>query len=64
VKSIYLDSVGLLASSANKLLLKQSYPTLKQVLFWDRTMVPMSKLFDKITFHQLGKSVLLIAQKQ
>ncbi len=64
VTSIYLDSVGLLASTANKLFLKQSYPTLKQVLFWDRTMVPVSKLFDKLLFHQLGKSVLLIAQKQ
>lgn len=64
VKSIYLDSVGLLASTANKLFLKQSYPTLKQVLFWDRTMVPVSRVFDKLLLHQLGKSVLLIAQKQ
>lgn len=64
LKAIYLDSVGLAASMANKLFLKQSYPTLKQVLFWDRTMVPVSKLADQLLFHSVGKSVLLIAQKK
>lgn len=56
----YLDSCGLLASAANRLLLKQSLPTLRQVLFWDRFLVPMSRLFDPLLFHRLGKSVLAI----
>ncbi len=59
----YLDSIGLLASFANKSLLKQSYPTLRQLKLWDNYMIPLSKLVDSIIGHRLGKSVLLIAQK-
>lgn len=59
----YLDMVGLSASTVNKLFLHQSYPTLKQILFWDRTMVPFSKIFDPITFHRFGKSLLMVIKK-
>ncbi|OUJ71958.1 class I SAM-dependent methyltransferase [Hymenobacter crusticola] len=59
----YLDSFGLLASSANKVLLKQSNPTPKQIKFWDSMLVPVSKVTDKIVQHRFGKSVLVIAQK-
>jgi SAM-dependent methyltransferase len=58
VRIHYLDSVGLLASSANRLLLKQSMPTEKQIRLWDRVMVPLSRWLDPLVFHQLGKSVL------
>lgn len=60
---VYLDSVGLLASAANKLFLRQSYPTLAQIKFWDRTIVPVSQLADRITGFSLGKSVLAVVQK-
>ena len=59
----YLDSVGLLASAANKLFLKQSYPTLAQIKFWDSTIVPVSRLADRLTGFALGKSVLAVVQK-
>ena len=59
----YLDAVGLLASVANKLFLKQDYPKLKQILFWDKVMVPISKMLDPVMFFSLGKSILLICQK-
>ena len=62
-KLIYLDSIGLMASVANKLFLKQSYPTQKQVLFWDSTLVPLSRLMDVITFNAIGKSLLGIWKK-
>lgn len=61
---IYLDSVGLMASVANKLFLKQSYPTQKQVLFWDSVLVPLSQLADVITFNAIGKSLLGIWRKK
>jgi len=61
--ALYLDSVGLLASGANKVLLKQSDPTLQQIKFWDNLLVPLSKVADKIVQHSFGKSVLVIAQK-
>lgn len=60
---MYLDSLGLLASAANKLMLRQSYPTLAQIKFWDRTIVPISRLTDRLTGFALGKSVLAIVQK-
>ena len=60
---VYLDSLGLLASAANKLLLRQSYPTLAQIKFWDRTIVPVSRLTDRLTGFALGKSVLAVVEK-
>lgn len=56
----YLDSVGLLASGANRMLLRQSDPSLTQVLFWDRVMVPCSRVLDRLFLHRLGKSVLAV----
>lgn len=54
----YLDTVGLLASIANKLLLKQSYPTEKQISLWDRVFVRASLLIDPLTLRLMGKSIL------
>ena len=60
----YLDSVGLVASLANKLVMKNSYPTVKQIVIWDRFMVRLSKVFDILLFHRIGKSVIGIWKKQ
>ncbi len=56
----YLDSVGLFASLANRLLLKQSMPTEKQILTWDRAIVPLSRRVDRILRYQFGKSVVAV----
>ena len=40
----YIDSVGFFASLYNKLLLRSKNPTIKQVLIWDRIIVPLSIL--------------------
>jgi len=56
----YLDSVGMLASMANKLLLRSAKPTVKQIQMWDRMLVPPSKIMDVLTAHRLGKSLLAI----
>ncbi len=57
---MYLDSAGLAASAANRLLLRQSRPSLEQVLFWDRFLVRASRLLDPAFRHTLGKSVLAV----
>lgn len=62
-KLLYLDSVGLTASLANKYFLKQDYPELKQVKMWDSLMIPVSRITDKILFYSLGKTVLGIWKK-
>ena len=59
----YLDSVGYFASVMNKLFLKQSYPTHRQVQLWDKWMVPVSKITDPLFFHSFGKSILAVWKK-
>jgi len=54
----FLDSVGLLASGANRLLLKSSMPTMAQIAVWDRLMVPVSTYLDKILGRRIGKSIV------
>jgi SAM-dependent methyltransferase len=60
---IYLDSVGMLASLGNRLLLQQADPSLKQILFWDRFLVPFSRITDRVALHAIGKSILGIWKK-
>lgn len=54
----YLDSCGLFASLGNRLLLRQKMPTLKQILFWDRFLVPLSRRLDPWLGFKAGKSIL------
>lgn len=63
VTAKYLDSIGLLASLANKLLLKSSQPTQAQIKIWDQYMVTLSKLADPLLLYSIGKSILVIWQK-
>ena len=60
VRSIYLDSIGMLASIGNRLVLSQSMPRPGQIVLWDKVMVRCSRLVDPLLFYSLGKSVLSI----
>jgi SAM-dependent methyltransferase len=60
---VYLDSVGMLASLGNKLVLKSAMPSANQIAVWDRLMVPLSRLADPIFGYSLGKSVLAVWRK-
>jgi hypothetical protein len=59
----YLDSIGLLASFGNKLLLRQSLPSRSQILFWDRTLIPISQVVDQLIGFRAGRSVVAIWRK-
>ena len=59
----YLDSFGLLASLANRLLLRQRMPTLKQIKWWDSHLIPISRAVDPLLKYKLGKSILAVWQK-
>ena len=59
----YLDSMGLLASLANKYFLKQDYPTLDQIHFWNNLIIPVSRVTDILTNYSLGKTLIGIWQK-
>lgn len=54
----YLDSVGMLASLANRLVLRSAEPTLRQIKTWDRVLVPVSRVVDPLFAYRLGKSLL------
>lgn len=56
----YLDCVGMFASSANVLFLQQSMPTPNQLKLWDSFMIPISRLFDRLIFYSIGKSIIAI----
>jgi len=54
----YADSVGALASLANRLLLRQSLPGPAQIRTWDRAMIPLSRLLDPLIGRRFGRSVI------
>jgi ubiquinone/menaquinone biosynthesis C-methylase UbiE len=56
----YLDTVGMLASAANRFLLKKDLPKPSQLQFWDRVMVPLSKVIDPILKYRFGKTILAV----
>lgn len=60
---LYADGVGLLLSLANRLLLKQDLPTERQILFWDRWLIPASRLLDPILGRRLGRSVIVVYER-
>lgn len=63
VRLRYLDSCGMLASLANRWLLRLRLPTYEQIAFWDRRIVPLSRRLDPWLAHRLGKSILAVWRK-
>jgi hypothetical protein len=63
VELVYLDVVGLLASLGNRLLLRQTMPTARQIALWDRMMVPLSRAIDPLLLYTVGKSILGVWQR-
>lgn len=59
-KMWYLDSAGLLLSSANRFFLRQSMPTKAQLHVWDTCVIPVSRVLDRCFFGALGKSIIAI----
>ena len=59
----YLDSVGMLASGANRWLMRQQSPTRRQIRTWDRWMVPISRCLDPLLGYRLGKSIIGVWRK-
>ena len=58
VRLRYLDSVGLLASLSNRLLLRSAAPSQRQIRFWDRRLVPLSKCLDPLLRYRVGKTIV------
>jgi SAM-dependent methyltransferase len=63
VAMFYLDCLGMAASLANRLLLKQSNPTVAQIQTWDTYIIPCSRALDPLTGFSLGKTIVGVWQK-
>jgi SAM-dependent methyltransferase len=61
--AFYLDSAGCALSFANRWLLKQSLPTLSQIRFWDRAIIPLSRLLDVLCMRSFGKTIIVVFEK-
>lgn len=59
-RCFYADAVGLLASLGNKLLLRKSMPSTREIRLWDGWMVPISMRLDPLVGHRVGKSVIAV----
>jgi phospholipid N-methyltransferase len=59
----YLDSIGILASLGNKVILRAGIPTRNQIIMWNRLMVPLSRIFDSAFGYTIGKSIYIVWQK-
>jgi hypothetical protein len=55
-----LDSAGFLASLGNRVLLRASTPTAGQIAFWDKVLIPVSRILDRLTGYNLGKTVIAV----
>jgi SAM-dependent methyltransferase len=60
----YLDSVGFVASLANRALLKQSLPSARQIAFWDRAMIPTSRWVDSMLGRWIGRSIIAVYERR
>lgn len=63
ISNSYIDSAGFFLSLANKFILRSSEPSLNQILFWDRIIVPISIVLDKFLNYQFGKNLVFIGYK-
>jgi 2-polyprenyl-3-methyl-5-hydroxy-6-metoxy-1,4-benzoquinol methylase len=63
VRMRYMDSVGFIASLANRALLRQSLPSRRQIALWDRVMIPASRVLDPLLARGFGRSVLAIYER-
>ncbi len=59
----YLDSLGFFLSLANRSLLRQSMPSRRQILFWDRCLTPLTRLSDWLTRYTFGRSILAVWER-
>ena len=61
--ALALDSLGLLASLGNRMLLRASLPSRAQIRFWDGLLVPVSRLLDPLSLGRLGKSIVAVWER-
>lgn len=62
-KLMYVDSVGGIASLTNRYVLRSDMPTRKQISFWDKQLIPISRVLDPLFGYRVGKSIIGVWQR-
>lgn len=63
VQAFYLDSVGMLASLGNRLIMHAAHPPVWSIELWNRCFVPASRLIDPLMRRKIGKTVVAIWER-
>ena len=58
-----LDAAGFFLSLGNRVLLRSASPSPQQIAFWDKAVVPLSRVLDRCLGYRFGKSVLAVWTK-
>jgi len=59
----FLDSLGLFASAINRFITRRSQPSIHQIQIWDKAIVPLSTVTDKVCSRLFGRSIVMIWRK-
>jgi SAM-dependent methyltransferase len=59
----HLDSLGLMLSLANRFVLRSNDPKPSQIKFWDRFVVPCSRVLDPLVGRSFGRSIVGVWQQ-
>lgn len=59
----YLDSVGVILSLGNRMMLRSSTPSHGQIGIWDTWVVPVSRMIDPLLGNRLGKTIVGVWRK-
>lgn len=63
VDVFYLDAFGACLSAANRLVLSKSMPSAGNIELWDRFIIPLSRIGDRLLGRFVGRSVVCVWQK-
>jgi len=55
---IFVDSVGALLSLGNRTIARQEEPRIGQILFWDRFLIPVSRVLDRLLRYRTGRTII------
>src|SRR5262249_19930839 len=60
----FLDSVGFFASVSNRLIMRKAQPSLGDIQVWDKMLVPISMLSDRLFGRLFGRSIVMVWHKK
>ena len=62
-RCFFLDSLGYFLSAFNRVVMRTAQPSIHQIQFWDKAIVPVSGVTDQIFGSLFGRSVVMIWHK-